>query len=132
MALLTEQRIEQALRVMINTDQFQIERISDYFSEHYVQTVNGECLSYDEFISHMKLLHAAVKKMHVDIVTIASKDNKVMTHHHVYLEKENHIHNHFEVFAEFLFEDNKIVACRELTCMIKGEAGDADLGLRHA
>lgn len=132
MSLLTEQRVEQALQVMINTDQFQIERIQDYFAQCYAQTVNGESLGYAEFISHMKLLHATVKAMHVDMVTVASKDNKVMTHHHVYVEKENQIHSHFEVFAEFLLEDDKIVACRELTCLIKGEEKDADLGSRYA
>lgn len=132
MSLSTEKIVTEALQLMMDTKRFHPDLIQQYFAEDYLQQVNGETLHYQAFVSHMKTLHTVVKKMRLEIITIASKDDKVLTHHHVYAEKNDGSQSHFEVFAAFLLNDDKIVQCNELTHMVQGAQADRDLGSRHA
>lgn len=84
-----ETQVINALESIVCQQQHDEVQIARYFSSDYQQQVDGNCLDYNEFISHMGLLKKLTHSISVSVLAIAAKNNDVLTHHHVYVEKKD-------------------------------------------
>lgn len=106
--------------------------ISHFFSERYLQVVNGESLDYTGFIAHIALLKRVTLRLELTLLSIAAAESHVHTHHTVRAVKHDGSESEFEVFAHFEVQEGKITACRELTRQLSGAHHDHDLGARQS
>jgi limonene-1,2-epoxide hydrolase len=104
--------------------------LEKYFSVEYKQSVDGKALDYSAFTEHFIALTKAVRSFNVDVRDIMSEGNRVFTHHVVHMIKNNGDEVVMKVLALFDVEDGKIIACDELTHILKGNSEDHDLGSR--
>ncbi|WP_176193272.1 nuclear transport factor 2 family protein [Salmonella enterica] len=125
-----ELKIINALRDIVCQQQHDETQIARYFSDEYQQQVDGKCIDYKGFIAHMELLKKLTCSINVSVLAIAAKNNDVLTHHRVYVEKKNGSRSVIDVLAHFTLRDNLIIRCEELTRQLEGDADDRDLGSR--
>ncbi|MFN8770712.1 MAG: nuclear transport factor 2 family protein [Neisseriaceae bacterium] len=105
-------------------------KITQLLSSSYIQNVNGKVINYSDFISHIKAQRLVVDQIKIQFIDILSEGNKVSTHHIVDVYKKTGDLSKFEVFAIFTVQNNKVIACNELTRLISGSSDDEDLGSR--
>lgn len=104
---------------------------SKYFSENYVQYVDGKKLNYPEFKEHMSALKSALKSGNITFKYMLAEVNKVATIHIASGVKKNGQNISIQVNALFLIENEKITLCDELTHLIEGDEADRDIGSRR-
>ncbi|CAI1708003.1 SnoaL-like domain [Serratia quinivorans] len=120
----------EALQRVVASPQHQPLLIAEFFSEDYLQQVDGNTLDYAHFMQHMALLKQLTRSMTLEIVAVAGQGDCVLTHHQVRVEKRDGGRSLVKVLAHFTVRDGKICACDELTQLLEGERGDRDLGSR--
>ena len=103
-------------------------RIAELFSPQYRQYVDGKWLEYDAFVRHLSLLKQISRRMTLVMEAIANHENIVLTHHWVDVEKTDGTSSTFEVFAQFRVVEERIIECKEITRLAKGDAQDRGLG----
>lgn len=123
--------VQQALLRVLSGSSFDEALLKQFFSERYIQIVNGKSLDYAGFVAHIKLLKEVTQRLELTLISMAAAENDVHTHHTVRAIKNDGAESEFEVFAHFEVEDGKIVSCRELTHQIAGAVHDEDLGSRQ-
>jgi predicted SnoaL-like aldol condensation-catalyzing enzyme len=104
--------------------------ISKYFSDKYIQHVDGKKIKFDDFVQHIQTLKETIKNISITIQTIVEENDIVFTRHIVESTLRNGRKNKMEVIAEFRLKNGKIYSCDELTHMIEGHDEDQDLGSR--
>jgi predicted SnoaL-like aldol condensation-catalyzing enzyme len=104
--------------------------ISKYFSDDYVQHVDGKTFEFDNFVKHIQTLKETIKDIFITVNTIIEENNIVFTNHEVKNTLPNGRKNKIKVIAEFRLKDGKIYRCDELTHMIEGHVEDQDIGSR--
>lgn len=102
--------------------------ISEYFSPHYIQHVDGHTLHYEEFIQHMKVQKTLLDFVKVSILHCVIEGNKISTVHQVDAKKKNGEKISVKVIAYFELEGGKIILCDELTHLLEGDAKDQNIG----
>lgn len=102
--------------------------ISQYFSPHYIQFVDGHKLNYNDFVQHMLIQKTLLESATVFIEHCVSEGNKICTLHRVDAVKKNGASISVKVIAYFEIEDGKIISCDELTHILKGEKEDQSIG----
>jgi len=70
-----------AFQDIFESEQFDIEVVSRYFSPDYIQHVDGATIDYEQFIKHLKEQRKMVASFHVSFLSIAGEDNIVFTNH---------------------------------------------------
>ncbi|MEI8633456.1 hypothetical protein P4S72_18195 [Vibrio sp. PP-XX7] len=68
-----------ALKTMIDSATVDPKTIGRYFSEDYVQIVDGQTLDYSQFIQHLDALKKATKRMKTTILASAFQGDEVFT-----------------------------------------------------
>ncbi|PHM36435.1 nuclear transport factor 2 family protein [Xenorhabdus innexi] len=119
-----------ALKYMLESSSVTTADIEAYFSNDYIQVVNGNELLFHHFVSHIQVLKDTLINANIDILSIAENGNNVHTHHRVKVTKKDGANAEFEVFARFILSEGKITHCYELTRKISGDEQDDDLGSR--
>jgi predicted SnoaL-like aldol condensation-catalyzing enzyme len=107
------------------------ETYAQYFSQDYIQHVDGKTLNYTDFIAHMKAQKNVIKSAKVTFKHIITEGDTVATVHIVNGIKKDGGAIEAQVNALFKIQNKKVVLCDELTHLIKGEKSDRDLGSRH-
>ncbi len=107
------------------------ETYAHYFSQDYIQYVDGKTLDYNGFIAHMKTQKNVMKSAKVTFKYIIVEGDTVATVHLVSGIKKDGGVIEAQVNALFKIKNKKVVLCDELTHLIKGEKSDRDLGSRH-
>lgn len=107
------------------------ETYASYFSEDYVQYVDGKILKYNDFIAHMKAQKNVMKSIKVTFKYIVVEGATVATVHLIDGIKKDGGVIQVQVNALFQIKDKKMISCDELTYLIKGEKSDKDLGSRY-
>lgn len=107
------------------------ETYAQYFSQDYVQHVDGKTLNYTDFVAHMKAQKNVIKSAKVTFKHIITEGDTVATVHIVNGIKKDGSIIEAQVNALFKIKNKKVVLCDELTHLIKGEKSDRDLGSRH-
>ena len=82
------------------------EDFSKFFSEKYIQHVDGKTLNYTQFLEHVSSLKSRVHDIKITIEHIFSKNNKVCSVHYAEAKTENGS-SKTKVVAYYEFE-NKI------------------------
>lgn len=109
-----------------------IEAITSYFSPQYTQWVDGKLLDFDAFIQHVKALKEVIATANVEFKEYLENGNTVADIHEVFLTKKTGEKLHVRVMAFFTFENQQILATRELTHLLSGDEADQDIGSRLA
>lgn len=124
------QLVRQALDAVLGEEIGSLEVTKKYFSEEYIQVVDGKQIDFNQFFAHLQVLEQATQSITITIKSIAEGDGCVHTQHLAKAIKNDGSISEFEVFACFQIKNGKIVRCEELTRMIKGHDADTDLGSR--
>lgn len=124
------QLVKNALNAVLGENIGSLTTVQQYFSEQYVQVVDGIKIDFNEFVKHLQALKNATRSITITIKSIAEGDGCVHTQHLAKAIKIDGSTSEFEVFACFHLEGGKIIRCEEITRMIKGNDVDADLGSR--
>jgi hypothetical protein len=109
------------------SDDAQIRR---YFSEDYVQNVDGKTLRFEEFMMHVRFLRGATKSLRFEVIDAVYADGILADRHRVHIVKANGELMEAEVLAFLRIKDCRVVELNELTQVIKGEATDREMGSR--
>lgn len=107
------------------------ETYTRYFSEDYIQYVDGKVLNYKDFICHMKVQKSVLKCVKITFKYMVAEGDKIATVHIAEAIKKNGKKIKAQINAIFQFRDGKIILCDELTRLVEGEKADEDLGSRH-
>jgi predicted SnoaL-like aldol condensation-catalyzing enzyme len=110
---------------------FNEDTIARYFGQTYRQYVDGNELSYDQFVRNVALVKQRTQQLSFDYKTVIQEGNVVFTNHIVTATKNNGEVIQTHLIAEFHIEDDKIVYCSELSRLINGSKEDSDLGSAH-
>ncbi len=119
--------IQNSLTKLIPDMNFSEKLIEKYFSQDYVQHVDGITLNYRDFVDHMKKQKSLLASAKVTIKYIIAEGNQVSTLHIVDAIKKNGESVKVQVNAFYRIKDNKIILVDELTHMINGNESDRAL-----
>ncbi|MCP4473361.1 MAG: ester cyclase [Gammaproteobacteria bacterium] len=118
----------QDVLIDINTTE---QSIKQYFSEDYIQYVNGKKLTFNEFVKHVFKLKSILSSIEIEFKYIVAENDKVCTVHVAQGIKNNGNLVRTQVNALFQIKKQKIILCDELTHLMTGQESDKDLGSRY-
>lgn len=104
--------------------------IAQYFSEDFIQRVDGHTLNYHDFVNHMKALQGVFETLKITIEQCMIQGNSYFTIHRADGVKKNGEKIMARVIAYYEVKEGKITLCDELTKILVGGKEDADLGSR--
>jgi limonene-1,2-epoxide hydrolase len=102
--------------------------ISQYFSPHYIQHVDGHQLNYEDFVQHMVVQKSLLDSIKVCIEHCVIEGNAICTVHRVDAIKKNGEKIAVKVIAYFEVENKKIILCDELTHLLEGDEKNQNIG----
>jgi len=103
-----------------------------YFSPDFRQCVDGVSLSRAEFAQHIRLLRQRLRSGRIEVIEALRDGRRIADRHTVHAWR----HDGGEVRAEVLLfgelaADGRICRVDEVTRLLAGAPGDADLGRAH-
>ncbi|MDP1724590.1 MAG: nuclear transport factor 2 family protein [Alphaproteobacteria bacterium] len=123
--------VKNCFRDIIQAEKWDKPTYDKYFSEDYVQIADGKTLNYTQSQEHVKTLKRDYKSIKIVFHEIVTENNKVATRHTGHVIKNDNSQIEVDVMAIFEIKDGKIIACRELTRLVKGNKADEDIGSRY-
>lgn len=123
-----EKLIQAVFKEVIENKNYDESLINKYFSEDYIQEVDGVTLDFNSFKNHIRKLKEKVVEQKVVFDNIMSDENCVITKHYVTSILQNEEVVKHKVFAEFKFKNDKVVHCDELTFLFEGDSSQKKLG----
>jgi len=120
--------IEQVFKDVIDNLDADETVISQYFSPHYVQYVDGHVLDYKDFVQHMATQKSLISSAKTTIDHCLIEGDTICTVHRVEIIKKNSEKVVAKVIAYIQVEAGKIILCDELTHILKGGDEDVNLG----
>lgn len=105
--------------------------ISSFVSPSYIQQVDGKTLDFEDFKKHLKKQREIISRIQITFIQIISSGDIVFTNHEVSVHKKDGNLLRFKVLAQFTLQDDKVIACDELTRLVDGNEEDSNLGSRH-
>ena len=116
-----EKIVQEMLHQIIESKSYDEKQIDAYFSPQYVQVVNTAVLDFEGFKKHIQKLKEVVHSIDLEIVQTGVGDHCVFTNHRVHVVLKDQSAHYYKVMAMFVFEENKIIRCEELTYLVEGE-----------
>ncbi len=120
--------VRKAFNSLFECESISRETILLYFSEDYIQCVDGNTLGVDDFIKHVFKVHEMVTACKITFQTLMAENDLVFSNHIVDAVMSNGEHLQHHVLVEFQMRDGKIIRCDELTRLQKGCASGSNLG----
>jgi len=120
--------IRQAFKNLMENLQHDDNMYAAYFSEDYVQSVDGKIFNYQDFVSHMRSLKSLLLAVNIKFISLFGDGNKVSSIHIASGKKKNGQNFEVKVIAVFEIRDNKIISCDELTHSLTENNEDKHLG----
>lgn len=120
--------IERVFKEVIEDLNANEEIISQYFSPHYIQHVDGHHLNYEDFVQHMVVQKSLLDSIKVCIEHCVIEGNVICTIHRVDAIKKNGEKIAIKVIAYFEVENKKIILCDELTHLLEGDEKNQNIG----
>ncbi|RAJ27237.1 nuclear transport factor 2 family protein [Pedobacter cryoconitis] len=121
-------RLREVFSEVLENPVYKEELVNKYFSQNYVQHVDGKTLHFEGFNRHMKTLKKDMPEIKINIKTLVQEGNTVFSNHIVSKKETGDMK--IQVIGEFRFEGDQICYCDELTYLISGDPKDRDLGSR--
>lgn len=109
-----------------------VEAIAKYHSKDYIQYSDGKVLNYNDLIEHAKYIQSVLASP-IEIIydNVIAQNDTVCTIHRAKAQKINGELVEIKVIALHKIQNNKIVSTDELTCVIKGDDSDKEMGSKH-
>ncbi len=123
-----KQLIRDAFQAVFEDPHVDEKKIGEYFSEEYVQHVDGKTLDFKGFIQHLNNLKEKVTDVSIDFKELISDGNKACSVHIARATKSDGRKVEGKVIAFFEVKDGKIMLVDELTLMLNGDEADKELG----
>ena len=120
--------IERVFHEVIKDLKANEQTISQYFSPHYIQYVDGHQLNYNDFVQHMIVQKSLLDSVDVSIEHCVVEGNAICTVHKVDAIKKNGEKIAVKVIAYFEVDNGKIILCDELTYLLTGHEKDQNIG----
>lgn len=120
--------IRKVFHLLFESENLDDNVITLYFSTDYVQHVDNETLSIDEFIAHIKKVREKIDSCRITFNTLISENDIVFSNHTVCAIMKNGSSIQQHVLAEFHICNGKIHFCDELTFHQKGDLSESNLG----
>lgn len=122
--------IETVLKEVVENMDADESIISKYFSQDYIQEVDGKRLDYQGFVRHMHVQKEILLSARVFVQHCIVEGNKLSTIHRVDAVKKDGKKLSVKVVAHFEVKDGKIIYCDELTRLLAGAEEDQDIASR--
>ncbi|QNK63877.1 nuclear transport factor 2 family protein [Pedobacter sp. PAMC26386] len=122
--------LKEVFTTVLESTLYNEELINRYFSQNYIQQVDGKTLYFEGFKQHMKVLKNDMLSIQIDIQTLVQEGNIVFSNHMVSGTTKENRKGLVQVIAEFRFEGDQIAYCNELTHLVAGSPQERDLGSR--
>lgn len=103
-------------------------KLARFFTPDYIQRVDGKQLDLTAFLDHFRALQAALRRLNITIEHVVSDGTTAATVHIAEAEKRDGSRSRIKVVAVYVLRDGRIALVDELTRVLDGAAGDADLG----
>ena len=116
-----EKIVQEMLHQIIESKSYDEKQIEVYFSPQYIQVVNTTVLDFEGFKKHIQKLKEVVDSIDLEIVQTGVGDHCIFTNHRVHVVLKDQSSHYYKVMAMFVFEENKIIRCEELTYLVEGE-----------
>lgn len=123
-----KQLIRNAFQKVIEDPNANENVIRQFFSEDYVQHVDGKILNLSDFIQHIHSLKERIQDITIEFEQLISDDDKACSVHIARGTKENGEKVETKVIAFFQVKEGKISLCDELSHILHGKDEDKDLG----
>lgn len=123
--------IRNLFRDVLESSEVELSVIEKYIDPAYIQKVDGVILDYHGFIEHMKKQKQVIESMSVTFISMVEESDTVFTNHIVVAKKKDKEELRVHVIAQFTLQDGRLIACDELTRLIRGNEEDHDIGSRH-
>ena len=113
--------VKAAFRDVAENPIFDREMIGKYFSEDYEEHMDGQDLTFQDFVKHMEAQKKAPKSVTITMKAFLQQDDTVFTNHYATAIKKDGTEVKIHVISEFRLRNGKIYYCDELTCMLDGD-----------
>lgn len=123
--------LKEAFRNIIEAPVVDEKQIARYFSQDYIQHVDGKTINYTQFVSHIHTQRKTLASIKVTFLNVVSEGDTVFSNHLIRAHTKDGRILHGKVIGEFTIRDGKITGCDELTHIVGGTEEDQDLGSRH-
>ncbi|NCD11076.1 MAG: hypothetical protein EOL93_00870 [Epsilonproteobacteria bacterium] len=123
--------IRNLFRDVLESSEVEISVIEKYIDPAYIQKVDGVILDYHGFLEHMKKQKQVIDAMSVTFLSMVEESDTVFTNHIVAAKKKDGEELHVHVIAQFTLQDERLIACDELTRLISGNEEDQNIGSCH-
>lgn len=127
----TSEIILDFFKQVLEDGQIDDKTISHFVSPNYIQQVDGKTLYFEDFKKHLKKQREIISRIQITFIQVISSGDIVFTNHEVNAYKKDGNVLRFKVIAQFTLQDDKVIACDELTRLIDGNEGDSNLGSQH-
>ncbi len=122
--------IENAFISLLNPAE-PVDELRHYFSEDYVQWVDGVELDFMQFLQHASVLKQTLRSADIVIKRFVCQGDSVADIHDVYAIKHSGELIITRVIAFYIFRDGKICSVEEMTHLLSGSEQDRNLGSRR-
>ena len=104
--------------------------VSRYFTEDYVQSVDGKTLDRAQFEQHLSVLRSQTKEIQFTFRTVVAEGDHIADVHraHVVMKDGSRVVSDVYCFAQL--RDGKIAYIEEATRHVEGDDANRDLGSR--
>ena len=123
-------RLKEVFSEVLESPVYNEDLVKKYFSQNYIQHVDGKTLYFEGFIQHMKVLKKDKPDIQIDIKMLVQEGSTVFSNHLVNVITKENGKSQVQVIGEFRFEGDQICYCDELSHLISGDPKDRDLGSR--
>lgn len=121
-------RVKQALEIALTDLGSNLPMIEEYFHPDYIQLVDGKRLDFQGFVAHLRSLGEKVDRLELVFERLFGEGDNVCSVHRVNVAKKDGTFAQIKVIAYFQLSGDRIILCDELTRVISGDEGDAELG----
>jgi predicted SnoaL-like aldol condensation-catalyzing enzyme len=123
-------RLKEVFSEVLESPVYNEDLVEKYFSQNYIQHVDGKTLYFEGFIQHMKALKKDKPQIQIDIKTLIQEGSTVFSNHLVKVTTKENGKSLVQVIGEFRFAGDQICYCDELSHLVSGDPKDRDLGSR--
>lgn len=121
-------RLKEMFNDVFQSPEYNEEVIGQYFSPDYQQLVDAHQIDFEGFKQHVQAQKKRVERVSFTFKSLVCENNIVATIHLIDAQTKEGNTVKGKVMAQFTFEDDKIVACEELTFISEASEHDKDLG----
>lgn len=123
--------IKAAFQAIFTNPVYNEDILRQYFSNDYIQHVDGHTLDFEGFCRHIQLQKTVMPVFDIHFESMAAEDHIVFTNHLVSGTDKQGKTSKAHVLAEFHVRHGKINYCSELTRLISGDEAHGNLGSIH-